>query len=62
MTAGAVTSRTDGADGGVVRALEDVRTAVGALRLDLPSPGADDAAALRAELLARIDDHLLPRA
>ena len=62
MTAGAATSRTDGADGGVVRALEDVRTAVGMLRLDLPSPGADDAAALRAELLARIDDHLLPRA
>src|SRR5690606_4135632 len=61
MTAGATSSRTDG-PGGVVRALEDVRAAVDELRLDLPAPGAQDATALRADLLARIDDHLLPRA
>ena len=45
----------------LVRSLEEARGALGALRLDLPLPDADEARRARDDLGAQIDDYLLPR-
>jgi hypothetical protein len=50
-----------GADGGLLGALDALRTQVDVLRLPLDSAAADEARTMREELLDQLDDYLLPR-